>query len=250
MLSGDNNILKRAGDARDESIIGREKEQVELAYISIAVNKLGDDVTAGELQIELNNSVGDGKTNVSPNDDSTLNVYFTDTEHNYNVNNGTVTPAKVIPTVTTPPTIAVVENTKYKDTNNDVAIIPTGFRVSDNTDEQTIENGLVVKDNNDNEWIWIPVDDVTYLYTTEGAPYTLCGETGVTTSMASKSVILNNQKRTVPGITISFFYRESDLILGSGSSYDNSNYSTAGFSSLTNIAQSFVTDYEKMIKSI
>jgi len=91
MLSGNNSILSRAGQAKDESVVGQEKEQVELAYVSVAVNKLGNDVTDGELQTELNKSVGDGKTDVSTNDDDTLNVYFIDTEHNYNVNNGNVT---------------------------------------------------------------------------------------------------------------------------------------------------------------
>ena len=91
MLSGDNGLLKRAGNARDDTIVGQEKEQVELAYISVAVKKLGDDVTEGELQIELDSSVGNEKTDVSTNDDNTLNVYFSDTQHNYNVNNGNVT---------------------------------------------------------------------------------------------------------------------------------------------------------------
>ena len=44
MLSGDNGLLKRAGQARDDTVVGQEKEQVELAYISAAVKKLGDDV--------------------------------------------------------------------------------------------------------------------------------------------------------------------------------------------------------------
>ena len=90
MLSGNNSILSRAGQAKDESVVGQEKEQVELAYVSVAVNKLGNDVTDDELQIELNKSVGDRKTDVSKNEDNTLNVYFIDTEHNYNINKGIV----------------------------------------------------------------------------------------------------------------------------------------------------------------
>ena len=37
MLSGNNGLLKRAGQARDDTIVGEEKEQVELAYIPAAV---------------------------------------------------------------------------------------------------------------------------------------------------------------------------------------------------------------------
>ena len=44
MLSGDNGLLKRAGQARDDTVVGQEKEQVELAYISAAVKKIGNDV--------------------------------------------------------------------------------------------------------------------------------------------------------------------------------------------------------------
>ena len=91
MLSGDNGLLKRAGDARDDTVVGQEKEQVELAYISAAVKKLGDKVDKDDLQTELNSSVGSGKTNVSPNGDTILNVNFIDTKHNYKVDNGTVT---------------------------------------------------------------------------------------------------------------------------------------------------------------
>ena len=98
MLSGDNGLLKKAGQARDDTIIGEEREQVELAYISAAVKKLGDDVTYSELQEELDANFGDTgktdetkkKTKVTRNANNTLNVLFRDTQHNFNVNNGKV----------------------------------------------------------------------------------------------------------------------------------------------------------------
>ena len=90
MLSGDNGLLKRAGDARDDTVVGQEKEQVELAYVSAAVKKLGTDVDESDMQTELNSLVGVNKTKVTTNADETLNVLFYDTEHNYNVHTGTV----------------------------------------------------------------------------------------------------------------------------------------------------------------
>lgn len=98
MLSGDNGLLKRAGDARDDTVVGQEKETVELAYVSAAVKKLGDDVTYSELQEELDANFGDTgktdetkkKTKVTRNANNTLNVLFRDTQHNFNVNNGKV----------------------------------------------------------------------------------------------------------------------------------------------------------------
>ena len=89
MLSGNNGILKRAGDARDDTVVGQEKEQVELAYISAVVKKLGDNVEKDDLQDELDISVGDEKTLVTGT--STINVHFYDTKHNFTVNNGNVT---------------------------------------------------------------------------------------------------------------------------------------------------------------
>lgn len=148
MLSGDNGLLKRAGDARDETIVGQEKEQVELAYVSAAVKKLGSDVGKDDLQTELNSSVGSGKTTVSTNANGTLNVYFTDTEHNYNVNDGTV--AKIEDS-----TIKITEfsisGTPVLEAN---IPIPEGFTHT----EGTRDTGYVIKDSNGNEFVWIPVD--------------------------------------------------------------------------------------------
>ena len=256
MLSGDNGLLNRAGQAKNDSVVGQEKESVELAYISVAVKKLGNDVTEGELQTELDSSVGNEKTDVSTNDDNTLNVYFTDTEHNYTVDNGSVTTAtNRVPIVTTPPTTAVTEYTKYKDTNNDVAMIPTGFRVSDNTEEQTIENGLVVIDSSNNQWVWIPVNNVADMYEYSAEEIAITGGPSlsiindVNTTLYSKSEIIDGTTRGLPNLTSSN-YREPDILIGSGTQYDYANYSTAGFTSLQNMAQNLVDDYKEMIASV
>ena len=99
MLTGNNGILTRAGDAKEQTIIGQEKESVELAYITAAMKKLGDDVTANDLQDELDAMLGDTgetdatkkKTTVKQNPKNILSVLFRETQHNYNVNNGQVT---------------------------------------------------------------------------------------------------------------------------------------------------------------
>ncbi len=90
MLTGESGIIKQAMDAKDKTIIGQEQEQVEMAYVSAATTKLGDEVTETNLQNELDIIVGETKTNVTTNDDETLNVLFADTQHNYNVNKGEV----------------------------------------------------------------------------------------------------------------------------------------------------------------
>jgi len=96
LVLGDNGIITKAKEGKEDTIVGQEKEQVELAYISAAVKKLGDNVTSEELQEELNISVGDNKTEVTEKDDNILNVLFYDTTHNYNIDNGKVSQVELL----------------------------------------------------------------------------------------------------------------------------------------------------------
>ena len=54
-----------------------------------------------------------------------------------------------------------LKNTTYIDKNNETAIIPAGFAVSQVEGENIIENGLVIIDKKGNEFVWIPVDKNT-----------------------------------------------------------------------------------------
>lgn len=81
-------LYGQATKAKEETVVGQEKEQVEIAYVSASINKLGENVTAVDLQEELDKTVGTEKTDTTINADGTLNVLFNDTEHNFNVNNG------------------------------------------------------------------------------------------------------------------------------------------------------------------
>ena len=96
LVLDNNGIIAKSKDARNSAIESDEKEKVEMAYVSAALKKLGDTVTAEELQEELDSSVGTGKTDVTTNGDDTLNVLFSDTEHNFNVDEGKVEKAKPI----------------------------------------------------------------------------------------------------------------------------------------------------------
>ena len=90
LVLDNNGIIQKSKEARSETIVADEKSEVEMAYLSAALKKLGDTVTAEELQEELDSSVGAGKTVVTSNGDGTLNVLFNETGHNYNVDEGTV----------------------------------------------------------------------------------------------------------------------------------------------------------------
>lgn len=54
----------------------------------------------------------------------------------------------------------VKANAKYKDSENNIAVIPEGYKVSEDEDEKTISKGLVIKDASNNEFVWIPVSNV------------------------------------------------------------------------------------------
>ena len=96
LLLDENGIIAKSKDAKNNAIESDEKEKVEMAYVSATLKKLGDTVTAEELQTELDLSVGIGKTDVTTNGDDTLNVLFSDTEHKFNVDEGKVEKAKPI----------------------------------------------------------------------------------------------------------------------------------------------------------
>lgn len=88
LVLGNNGIVKRAQEAKKQSIVASEKESVELAYTSAVVDKLEGIVIEADLQRELDKTNGAGKTLVSTNADGSFNVLFKDTEHNYNIGEG------------------------------------------------------------------------------------------------------------------------------------------------------------------
>lgn len=89
MLSGDNGILQRATDAKEQTGIGQEKETIALAYNSVLAKKVsnGDSsvVTAGDLNPELTNQ------GASADGSNPITVTFTNSKRQYTINsNGTI----------------------------------------------------------------------------------------------------------------------------------------------------------------
>ncbi len=130
--------------------------------------------------------------------------------------------------------------------------------------QDSVDHGLVIRDDNNNEWVWIPVPDVTIMCDTENeTEYTLCGtegETAVKTTKYSKTIrvgteyVGENLVRTTPGTTGEESHREPDLAIGSdGTEYDaQQEYYNGilGFESKEKMAEAFVADYNEMIASI
>ena len=122
-----------------------------------------------------------------------------------------------------------------------------GLVISDNVADKELDKGKenVRRDLAGNQWVWVPVETPSSLYTTVAAGQALAGSTGVKTTKYTNSKIISGKARVKPGDT---GYREPDILTDSG--YDDTNYATAGFSSLANMAENMKSDYEEMIASL
>ena len=121
-----------------------------------------------------------------------------------------------------------------------------GIVISDNVADKELDKGKenVRRDLVGNQWVWVPVETPSSLYTTVDAGQALAGSTGVKTTKYTNSAIIG-MTRGLPG---SIDYREPDILTYSGK--DDTNYATAGFSSLANMAETMVSEYEEMIASL
>ena len=123
-----------------------------------------------------------------------------------------------------------------------------GLVISDNVADKELDKGKenVRRDLAGNQWVWVPVETPSSLYTTIDAGVALSGSTGVKTTKYTNTII-SGQTRGLPGSTNYREYREPDIV----TTYDNdTNAKTAGFSSLTNMAENMKSDYEEMIASL
>ena len=121
-----------------------------------------------------------------------------------------------------------------------------GIVISDNVADKELDKGKenVRRDLAGNQWVWVPVETPSSLYTTVDAGQALAGSTGVKTTKYTNTII-SGQTRGLPG---SRSYREPDIL--TLSSCDETNYATVGFSSYATMTEIMKSDYEEMIKSI
>ena len=119
-LTGENGILSQASHAKEETIIGEEKEELSLAVTSIQTRKKTrndkSQITAKELEDELKKNTN---KNISVTGEGTLEVEYLDTKHIYEVDDyGNITEPNIKEKVqdTTPGELAGegTENNPYK----------------------------------------------------------------------------------------------------------------------------------------
>ena len=121
-----------------------------------------------------------------------------------------------------------------------------GLVISDNVADKELDKSKedVRRDLAGNQWVWVPVETPSSLYTTVAAGQKLAGSTGVKTTKYTNSEIISGKTRGLPGSTDC---REPDIVTNDD---NDTNAKTAGFSSLTNMAETMVSEYDEMIRSI
>ena len=226
LIVDNNGIIKRSKDARKQYGEAQANEQEQMEDISDWI----DEQATGKVSEKVKNF----KT--AKDENTTING------EEGNSNNPTI-PAGYVPINT--------------DTSNwgDGTSAPT---------QDSVDHGLVIRDNSNNEWVWIPVSDVTVMCDTANeTEYTLCGtsgETAVKTKLYSSTITIGKESntktitRTTPGNSSSYeTYREPDLIVDNNKYYDaSSSYykEKLEFESKEKMAEAFVADYSEMIESI
>ena len=125
-----------------------------------------------------------------------------------------------------------------------------GLVISDNVADKELDKGKenVRRDLAGNQWVWVPVETPSSLYTTVAAGQALAGSTGVKTTKYTNSAIISGITRVKPGDTSD--YREPDIVTDSTWGDTDKRAKTAGFSSLANMAETMKSDYEEMIASL
>ena len=230
-------MIKNSEEAKQEQDIETEKSIVSRA--AFAAEKVGvkGRITKDNLQKMMQNELPSGNFTVTENGDG-FTITFTDSNRSYDVDatgGNSSSSETIIAGVTIPAGYYYVGGTKAK-----------GLVISDAEADNEKYKGQenVGKDLQGNQWVWVPVETPSSLYTTVDAGVTLAGSTGVKTTKYTNSEIISGKKRGLPGSTD---YREPDLV----TYYDNdTNAKTAGFSSLANMAETMVSEYEEMIASL
>ena len=221
LLLDENGIIKKSKDARREYGTSKTNEQEQMDNANDWIEEATGKVTLAKVPVG---------TKASKN--GTING------EEGNANNPTI-PAGYIPI-----------NTETSNWGNG----------KDAPSQDSVKHGLVIKDEKNNEWVWVPVPDVTVMCDTSNTTeYTLCGTTGdtaVTTNKYSKSGIISGKTRITPGTTSDF--REPDLVVGSGTEYDASDTSSDTYyktilgktGTKEQLAQLFADEYKAMIESV
>ena len=229
-------MIKNSEEAKQEQDIETEKSIVSRA--AFAAEKVGVKgvITQANLQKMMQNELPSGNFTVTDNGNG-FTITFTDSNRSYNVD----ATGNSVYGITIPDGYYYVGGTKE-----------SGLVISDNSADEKLDAGKedVRRDLAGNQWVWVPVETPSSLYTTVTAGVALAGTTGVKTTKYTNSEIISGKTRVKPGNTSDF--REPDILTDSFHGCDDTEdrAKTAGFSSLANMAETMVREYDEIIRSI
>ena len=181
MLTGDNGILTKANNSKNETAKATAKEKVQTEVMA----SYGTDgkIDLDQLNKNLQNISGIKYNGNAISDSNKItSLPATVTVDGYNVTieaNGTTTVAGES-TPITPPTGGTITITdakkdemKNKTENSDLTVtdgtvkIPAGFKVAEDSGT-TIDEGIVIEDANINQFVWVPVKTYSEFIRREG----------------------------------------------------------------------------------
>ena len=187
MLTGDNGILTQAQEAKKQTSIAEEKEQIALAYNAAVAKKQSTDITAQELDDEL--KANEAGAEATP-DGENIKVTFTESQREYIIDkNGNITGGESGTEDPPTPDTGIAGKHYEEDTEvtvgDETVVIPGGATVSkipgeygdDEEGNIDVDNGLVIYITNDEEitdedwadaetmqktydqFVWVPVKE-------------------------------------------------------------------------------------------
>ena len=191
-LTGENGILTKANNAKTDTTVGGEKEQIKLAYdASMADNyekgNYTSGVTADQMEEHLNKQNAGATVKKGSNP---IEITF-ESGNTYTVDGKTAKIEEVKPKEdgdddnTTKREIFTANETidGKEEGTSDNPIIPKGFRPVDQGDakweddtsvepakpsQNSVYSGLVIQDEEGNEFVWVPVKDINDFKTIDG----------------------------------------------------------------------------------
>ena len=135
-LTGENGILTQANNAKTQAGVGEEKEAIGLAYNGAKTEKLGGEITSGDLNLQFTKN----GVNATASGTGTITVTFPDTSRSYTIDsNGNITG----PTTSDEQTGKWAEPYDIAGFTHTIGEWDTGYVIQDNT--------------TGSEFVWIPV---------------------------------------------------------------------------------------------
>mgnify|MGYP007027375993 CR=1 FL=1 len=218
LVIGNDGIMKRAKEAKERYGQASKNEQKDLDTVEDYMNKMTGEGSGTETGTVVKVNVGESATGVA-----TINGKAG------NTNNPTI-PKGYIPVNT--------ETANWGDGSS----APV---------KNAVDHGLVIQDGSGNQWVWVPVEEISKYCESVDSGVAISGSTVTTKKYTKLSIEIGTEedKTTITrGLPSSNSFREPALL---GTTYDSdANAKKAGFTDAKDMATKMVREYETMIKSI